>query len=344
MVPAQRLVLPGDDSAGLWAGRAPAVFRGVGADEAASRLTERIGPRDPGHRPAGKLVRYPDTCLVLYEIINSDEQAHKVGLRFLLDTYIGRNDGVPFLIPGDRAGCDTSRVFKAAAEVPDSILALEQNNLREPGTVARVQLRLGAGTEAPDRVTLGSWPNPVLNFLLPLDAPRSVGGGTLWDVPVLSMQAMTTIRTPLGPLSQGDSAVVMYWSPRVLLPKERRRVGFAYGLGQLSSGEGGGSLALLGDGIATLGKPFAIQAIVDNPTAGQEATLVLPAGATLRSGEATQPVPAVPAGSLRNQAIVTWQVVADRVGVLPVTVRTVGAKQSRSIVVRKAEERDLWER
>ena len=37
--------------------------------------------------------------MVRYQIENKDTQNHKVGLRFLLDTYIGANDGVPFTIP-----------------------------------------------------------------------------------------------------------------------------------------------------------------------------------------------------------------------------------------------------
>ena len=47
-----------------------------------------------------------DTCLVRYRIDNKDGMRHSVGLRFLLDTYIGANDGVPFLIPGQNQFCD----------------------------------------------------------------------------------------------------------------------------------------------------------------------------------------------------------------------------------------------
>src|SRR5204863_292890 len=44
-----------------------------------------------------------DTALIRYTLTNLGKTPHTVGIRFLLDTYIGENDGVPFTIPG-RAG------------------------------------------------------------------------------------------------------------------------------------------------------------------------------------------------------------------------------------------------
>ena len=60
----------------------------------------------------------PDTCLVRYRIHNKDGRPHTVGLRFLLDTFVGDNDGVPFLLPGSQQLCSTSREFNSPAEVP----------------------------------------------------------------------------------------------------------------------------------------------------------------------------------------------------------------------------------
>ena len=48
----------------------------------------------------GEQSRRLDTCLVRYVIENTDVRSHRVGLRFMLDTFIGANDGVPFTIPG----------------------------------------------------------------------------------------------------------------------------------------------------------------------------------------------------------------------------------------------------
>ena len=71
-------------------------------------------------------MRLLDTCLVRYVIYQQGRTiGHKVGLRFLLDTYIGANDGVPFTIPGDKDLCDTYKDFDKPDKVPDFISALE---------------------------------------------------------------------------------------------------------------------------------------------------------------------------------------------------------------------------
>jgi hypothetical protein len=306
--------------------------------------TVEVVPGQPVRDDAGKLVRYHDTCLVRYLLENKGEQPHQVGLRFLLDTYIGDNDGVPFLIPGRQTGCDTSHVFRGA-EVPDSVLALEKNDLAAPGTVARVQLRLGPGTEAPETVTLGSWPHLVLNEQVQPGDGQALGSLTLWQVPVLPMKAATRFRTPLGALFDPDSAVAAYWPPRPLAAGGRRLVGLAYGLGRVAGGEAGGKLAVLCDGLAYPDKVFTVQAVLRDIPKDQTLTLQLPAGLTLADGEPTVPAPAVPADASRQQSTVTWRVRGERVGSYRLTVRTsAGVAQSRTVVLRKPEARDIWER
>jgi hypothetical protein len=53
----------------------------------------------------GEQSRLLDTCRVRYQLHNGDGKEKTVGIRFLLDTYIGGNDGVPFTIRGDSALC-----------------------------------------------------------------------------------------------------------------------------------------------------------------------------------------------------------------------------------------------
>ncbi len=114
---------------------------------------------------AGEQSRRLDTCLVRYLIENKDTRGHQVGIRFMLDTFIGFNDGVPFTIPGAAGLCDTKKLFTTSAEVPDFIQALEKDDPRDPGTVAYLQFRLGKQVESPNRVMLGGWPNPDLQRL-----------------------------------------------------------------------------------------------------------------------------------------------------------------------------------
>jgi hypothetical protein len=72
-----------------------------------------------------------DTCLVLYVLENQDKVPHKVGLRFLLDTYIGTNDGVPFTIPGDTKLCADSKDFQVRL-TDKSLAAWRSGSMPEP--------------------------------------------------------------------------------------------------------------------------------------------------------------------------------------------------------------------
>jgi hypothetical protein len=226
-----------------------------------------------------------DTCLVHYRIDNKGSVPHRVGLRFLLDTFIGGNDGVPFLIPGRERLCDDKAEFRTPAEVPDFIQARESDDMRNPGTIALIQLRI-PGMEPPSRVTLGAWPNP------------SLGEGcgqekTLWEVPVFPIKAN---KPP-------DSAVTIYWNPVPIDAGKSREVAFAYGLGSVSAGEGGGQLGLSVAGSFAPRGEFTLTAEVRNPVAGQTLTLTLPEGFDLVTGGLTQPVPVGGSASA-----VTWKV------------------------------------
>jgi hypothetical protein len=248
-----------------------------------------------------------DTCLVRYHIHNKDARAHHhVGIRFLLDTFIGGNDGVPFLIPGASALCDTSMEFTDPRTIPHFIQACERPDLSAPGTVAQVGLRMydpsrppsETNLEPPSRVTLGAWPNPELE----IEDPRCQQEHTLWEVPVLKIHR----------LNPGDSAVTMYWNPVDIGPNQVRYVGFTYGLGTVSAGEGKGSLALTVGGSFTPKGEFTATAYVSNPVRGQTVTLKLPEGFDLIEGKPTQEVPPLPPGSASRNSPVTWKVRAGR--------------------------------
>src|SRR5262245_48387011 len=86
--------------------------------------------------------RLLDTILVHYLIENEDKAPHKVGLRVMLDTYIGAEDGVPFAIPGQSDLLTTKRDFRDFKDIPDFIQALERPNLADPGTTATMILKL----------------------------------------------------------------------------------------------------------------------------------------------------------------------------------------------------------
>jgi hypothetical protein len=232
----------------------------------------------------------PDTCLVRYRIDNRGSQRHTVGLRFMLDTFIGENDGVPFLIPGSKELCSTSMI-RTSEQIPDFIQALESEDLQNPGTIAHLQLKLGGVLEAPSRLTLGAWPNVELRSI----DSRCNQEKTLWDVPVL----------PIRSVQPSDSAVVIYWEPKRLDPGDSREMGFTYGLGRISGGEGGGKLALTLGGSFGPGGEFTVAAYVSDARPGQTLTLTMPDNFEAIDGAMTQ---AVPQRAASRNSPVSWKV------------------------------------
>ncbi len=209
---------------------------------------------------------YLDTLLVYYALHNKDQNKHKVGIRVLIDTFIGANDGVPFTIPGKKGFVDTKAEF-SGKDIPDYIEAIENpNDPKEPGTVARMGLR---------RFTL-----PVhLEEMEKLRICRFPGAEAGWgDWPVESMKPDKADKK-----EKGDSCVVLYWPYKDLNPKETRHVAFTYGLGSLEIG--GSTLALSVPASVQPNSEFVVTAYVWNAEKGDKVTLNVPAGLKLSSGE-----------------------------------------------------------
>jgi hypothetical protein len=285
-----------------------------------------------GLSPDGKR-RLLDTCLVTYVITNKNTKApHKVGLRFLLDTYIGANDGVPFTIPGEKDLCDTFKDFDGPDKVPDFISALERQDVKDPGTVAHVSLKVGGGLEAPGRVILGAWPNADLFKVNPVKAAKAQRQNTGWEVPVMSMQEQV-LKSKDNP--NGDSAVTLYWEEKRLEPEKVRKLGFAYGLGNVTGDAGKGTLGLTSGGELVAGKEFTLTAYVKDPVAGQLIELGVPSSFTLVGDKEAQRVPAPTSGSVST---VTWHVKASRSGVFTLKLSSGNVKLEHKIMVRPDKE------
>jgi hypothetical protein len=270
----------------------------------------------------GEPSRLLDTCQVRYAIENRDSREHTIGIRFLLDTFIGGNDGVPFTIPGDSDLCDTLKDLRPTEgkPIPDFLQALEKPDLAHPGTIAHLRLKLEGVKEVPERVTLGAWPNEALRVL----DRKALGPSTLWEVPLLSMKS----------LEPNDSAIVMYWKVEPLRAGEKREVGFEYGLWNLASE--GSRLATTIDGAFRPGGALTVVAYVNAGGIGPEdetLTLSLPEGFKLLDGQATQPVPR--AAGNKNRPV-TWRVQAGSTGKYELTVKSsAGVSQTIPVEIRK---------
>jgi hypothetical protein len=255
----------------------------------------------------GKAKRYFDTCRIRYIIENKGTRDVVVGLRVLIDTLIGVdrfNDGVPFIVPGQKALMTTTANFQPAGEVPDFIQVLENYDLNNPGLIGFMNFKIGGGAEAPSRLLLTHWDKDI----------------TKWDIP----------QAPIG----DDSAVVVYWEEKKLPAGEKREVGFSYGLGSLSITTNG-RLGINVGGSLVKDSDMTVVALVSSPKSGEQLTLKLPAGLKLIEGEAKQTVPPVPAGAAAQQSPVTWRIRAERAGIFTIEVHSSsGGTQKKNITIR----------
>jgi hypothetical protein len=234
---------------------------------------------------SGKL----DTCLVRYTIENKDSLDHKVGLRVMFDTYIGGNDGVPFML-SNRKGVITTPQVLEEKEVPDYIQALERPDPANPGTVAYMGL---VGVQVPN-VTL----EPIHKLIL----RKFPGSETRWDETIPDEEKNVTI---------SDSCILLFWDYRTMNPGEKRSMAFTYGLNAITAPEGGGNLSLTAGGSFVVGGNFTISAIVKAPIEGEKVTLgEVPAGLTLATGQEHEQT--VQAKGDYTQ--VSWRVHSDKVG------------------------------
>ncbi len=145
-----------------------------------------------------------DSCQIRYQLTNlSASDTHDVGLRILLDTMLGPNDGAPFRVPG--VGNVTTEQEFTGTDVPDYFQSFD--DLADPDVVSQGTQRGGQAT-APDRLILVSWPD----FY-----------DTLWAYTV-------TAGKIFGSTSYPDSAVGLYWNPESLGPGQTIECVTYYGL------------------------------------------------------------------------------------------------------------------
>jgi hypothetical protein len=235
----------------------------------------------------GEQSRQLDTCLVYYTLENTSTVPHTAGLRVLLDTFIGANDGVPFVIPGQPGLLNTKKEF-GEKQIPDYIEALERPDLKNPGTVAHLGLK---GIHLPG-VTL----EPIHAMLI----CRWDGSEIRWEPDEAAQQ----------PIDGTDSCVYLYWNYRPMPPGEKRHFAFTYGLGKIAVSAGTSQLGLTAGGSFQPGGEFTVTAYVKNPRQGQAVKLKLPAGLTLLPGQQAEQT--VTGRGAYSQ--VSWRVRGDALG------------------------------
>lgn len=223
-----------------------------------------------------------DTAQISYSAVNEGSVPHNVGIRIMMDTKLGSNDGAPFRI-GTHAG-DSEQAFQGGAlfDYWQAFDDLVSPNVIAQGTIYSAELGIGK----PDKLYLANW-------------------GTLsdypWEFPY--EQGRSFIRAGE---TEKDTALALYWNPAPLEPKKTLQVSTLYGLGGLTLSPGLLSLGLTAPAEihSSSKRPFLMMGYVSN-SGGYDSqntvvTFTLPEGfspidgkrtvklGTLRSGETRQ--------------------------------------------------------
>ncbi|NLB97468.1 MAG: hypothetical protein GX785_17370 [Armatimonadetes bacterium] len=217
----------------------------------------------------GPSTRMFDTVQITYRLTNRGAATHRVGLRLLLDTMLGTNDGAPV-----RAGSEaiTAACALAGKAVPDYWQAFD--SIAKPTVISQGSLRGGELTP-PDKILFADW-------------------GTLadeaWEPALTPGQGFTRLGE-----TDPDTATALFWNPEPLPPGATRIVRTAYGIGGVSLQPGKLALGLTAPSESTFlherTQPITVAGYLEN-AGGFDARdvtlrLALPAGLELVAGQPT---------------------------------------------------------
>ena len=267
-----------------------------------------------------------DTCLIWYKVKNLSGSPQRVGIRVLLDTYIGANDGVPFTIPGERGFLTTMKEFPQKI-IPDYIEVVENpNDINSLGTIVRMQLK---GIKLPGVDNLEE-----IQAMRICRWPVDIGVSVRWEWEMEPMDKVPDAK---------DSCVALYWAYREMNPGEERQMAFTYGLSKLEiSGsddkpeappdKNETAMAMSEPGSVLMNSEFIVTAYLWRTKPGQNASIVLPAGLSLADGEKEEK-PVQDPGDKRTQ--VSWKVKAGKPGTYKVQATSEKSKtKPREVQVR----------
>ncbi len=92
-----------------------------------------------------------DTARIKYRIKNQSEQTRNVGLRMILDTMLGKNDGAPFRIGDEAVTTDQLFLLNELPEFWQAFDSISTPHVTSQGTF------IGSSVTAPDKVYLADW-------------------------------------------------------------------------------------------------------------------------------------------------------------------------------------------
>ncbi len=182
-----------------------------------------------------------DSAQIQYRIINEGEQEEKIGLRVMLDTMLGENDGAPFRLGEDTISTDKLYYDKQLDDFWQAFDSVSNPQVTSQGSF------IGPDVTTPDRVYFSDW--------------GSLADG-VWDFDFNPGQEF--IRKGEYEI---DSAIAMYWVPDIIAPGESRTYITKYGLGGITIVPGILSLGVTSPAEVTLddnNQTFPVVAYLEN--------------------------------------------------------------------------------
>lgn len=149
-----------------------------------------------------------DTVLIKYRFTNLDQVKHKVGLRIMLDTMLGENDGAPFRVGEKAVTTDTYFMKGSLPEFWQAFDALSNPKVTAQGTIK------GPDVSLPDKVYFADWGSMADGLWKFKFEP----GEEFWREGEFEL----------------DSAIALYWAPLFLEPGDTQTFVAKYGLGGIT--------------------------------------------------------------------------------------------------------------
>ena len=182
-----------------------------------------------------------DSVQIQYRVINEGDQEEKVGLRVMLDTMLGENDGAPFRLGEDTISTDKLYYDKQLDDFWQAFDSVSNPQVTSQGSF------IGPDVTTPDRVYFSDW--------------GSLADG-VWDFDFNPGQEF--IRKGEYEI---DSAMAMYWVPDIIEPGESKTYITKYGLGGITIVPGILSLGVTSPAEVTLdenNQSFPVVAYLEN--------------------------------------------------------------------------------
>jgi len=149
-----------------------------------------------------------DTIRINTAVRNPGLDPRRVGVRLVIDTLLGSNDGSPFKVGAQSI---TSETEMRGMDIQDYWIAFD--SLEDPGVVARGTLR-GPGLTTPDRVVFANWGKLADN---------------IWDIPFNPGQDFRREAE-----NEMDSATALYWDETTIMPDGELQYTTLYGIDYLN--------------------------------------------------------------------------------------------------------------